>query len=81
MFTDSDEDKLPKLSKSLLEEAVIQTYKQTFTREKRAPRLSDLRKILEASKEIELQNFAKMLYPWTGRRILWSGGFRYFRFG
>jgi conjugal transfer ATP-binding protein TraC len=68
MFTDSDEEKLPKLSKSLLEEALIQTYKQTSTQNGRVPRLSDLRKILEASKEVELQNFAKMLFPWTGER-------------
>lgn len=68
MFTDSDEEKLPKLSKSLLEEAVIQTYKQSFSNEKRTPTLSDLRKTLEASPERELQNFAKMLYPWTGER-------------
>ena len=68
MFTDTDEEKLPKLSKSLLEECVIQTYRKTRTEENRVPTLSDLRKILEASKEVELQNFAKMLYPWTGDR-------------
>jgi conjugal transfer ATP-binding protein TraC len=68
MFTDSDAEKLPKLSKSLLEEAVIQTYKHSFAQEQRVPRLSDLRKILEASPEVELQNFAKMLFPWTGAR-------------
>lgn len=68
MFTDTDEEKLPKLSKSLLEECVIQTYKKTFTEQNRVPRLSDLRKILEASPERELKNFAKMLYPWTGDR-------------
>lgn len=68
MFTDSDEEKLPKLSKSLLEEAVIQTYKQASLKDGRMPHLSDLRKILEASSERELQNFAKMLYPWTGDR-------------
>jgi type IV secretory pathway VirB4 component len=68
MFTDSDVDKLPKLSKSLLEEAVIQTYKQNLSQRRRTPTLSDLRKVLEASPERELQNFAKMLYPWTGER-------------
>jgi len=68
MFTDTDEEKLSKLSKSLLEEAVILTYKQTLTQNGRVPILSDLRKILEASPERELQNFAKMLYPWTGNR-------------
>lgn len=68
MFTDTDEDKLPKLSKSLLEEALIQTYEQNFSQHQRRPTISDLRKILEASPEQELRNFAKMLYPWTGNR-------------
>ena len=68
MFTDEEGDKLPKLSRSLLEEAVIETYKATFAKESRAPVLSDLRRTLEKSKEKELQDFAKMLYPWTGER-------------
>jgi type IV secretory pathway VirB4 component len=68
MFTDTDEDKLPKLSKSLLEEAVIATYKEALADHGRIPRLTDLRKNLEASPERELQNFSKMLYPWTGDR-------------
>lgn len=68
MFTDTDEDKLAKLSKSLLEEAIIATYKKKLTDENRIPRLSDLKKILESSPERELRNFAKMLYPWTGDR-------------
>lgn len=67
MFTDSDEEKLPKLSKSLLEEALIETYKQNF-KTKKMPTLSDLRKILEASSDVQLRNFSKMLYPWTGER-------------
>ena len=68
MFTDTDQEKLPKLSKSLLEEAVIQTYKKTFAQNGRVPTLSHLREILEASPESELRNFAKMLFPWTGER-------------
>ena len=68
MFTDSDAEKLPKLSKSLLEEAVISTYKQTFSENQRVPRLSDLSKILEASPKRELRDFAKMLFSWTGER-------------
>lgn len=68
MFTDTDEEKLAKLSKSLLEEAIILTYKNTRQNQNRVPVLSDLRKVLEASPERELQNFAKMLYPWTGDR-------------
>ena len=65
MFTDSDEEKLPKLSKSLLEEAVLATYENA---KGRTPRLSDLREVLEKSPERDLQNFSKMLYPWTGDR-------------
>jgi conjugal transfer ATP-binding protein TraC len=68
MFTDDDGQKLPKLSRSLLEEAVLETYKTVQSNGARVPLLSDLRKTLEASKERELQNFAKMLYPWTGER-------------
>ena len=68
MFTDTDDEKLQKLSKSLLEEIIVKTYKNIFDSEGRTPRMSDLQKILEASPERELQNFAKMLYPWTGDR-------------
>jgi len=68
MFTDTDDEKLQKLSKSLLEEVIVKTYKTAFESEGRTPRLSDLRKLLEASSERELQNFAKMLYPWTEDR-------------
>lgn len=62
MFTDTDDEKLQKLSKSLLEEIIVKTYKNIFDSEGRTPRMSDLQKILEASPERELQNFAKMLY-------------------
>ena len=65
MFTDTDEEKLPKLSKSLLEEAVLATYEKT---KGQTPRLSDLREVLAKSSERDLQNFSKMLYPWTGDR-------------
>ena len=68
MFTDTDDEKLAKLSKSLLEEAVIQTYKDVWEKDKRTPTLTDLRKVFEASPEQELKNFSRMLYPWTGDR-------------
>lgn len=68
MFTDEEGDKLPKLSRSLLEEAVIETYKAVKAKENRIPLLSDLKKTLEESKEKSLQDFGKMLYPWTGDR-------------
>ena len=66
MFTDTNEEKLPRLSRSLLEESVIETYKRAQGR--RVPTFSDFRKVLESSPEGELRNFAKMLYPWTGER-------------
>lgn len=65
MFTDTDQEKLPKLSKSLLEEAVLTTYEKTNGR---TPQLSDLREVLEKSPEKDLRDFSKMLYPWTGDR-------------
>ena len=68
MFTDTDDEKLPKLSKSLLEEVIIATYQKSLSDGGRTPRLSDLKAQLERSNERDLQNFAKMLYPWTGDR-------------
>jgi conjugal transfer ATP-binding protein TraC len=66
ILTDEDGEKLPKLDKSLLEEALIKTYTQHLP--KRTPRISDFKEILESSEEPSLRNFAKMLYPWTGNR-------------
>ncbi len=68
IFTESDEEKLPKLEKSLLEEAIIETYKNRARKGSEPPKLSDLRDHLANCKEGLLQNFAKMLYPWTGDR-------------
>jgi conjugal transfer ATP-binding protein TraC len=68
MFTDNEAEKLPKLSKSLLEETVISTYQKALSENMRMPRLSDLKKCLDDSPDRELKNFAKMLYPWTGDR-------------
>ena len=65
MLSDDDADKLPKLSKSLLEEAIISVYQQ---KKEAAPTLSDLVEVLQNSAEVGLHNFAKMLYPWTGKR-------------
>ena len=64
MLSEDENDKLPKLSKSLLEEAIIKTYSETKT----TPTLSDLVKTLIASGESKLKDFAKMLFPWTGDR-------------
>ena len=64
MLSEDENDKLPKLSKSLLEEAIILTY----DRIEMTPTLSDFVDTLKSSGEISLSNYAKMLYPWTGNR-------------
>ncbi|MCY4643185.1 MAG: ATP-binding protein, partial [Bacteriovoracales bacterium] len=51
---------LPKLHKSLLEEAIYKTY------EKENPTLSCFREILSTHKE--LADYARILYTWTGKR-------------
>ena len=65
MLTDSDDERLKRLSKSLLEEAIVKTYKRITDRE---VILSDLVETLRSSPEKDLQDFAKMLYPWTSDR-------------
>ena len=64
ILTDADGDKIPKLDKSLLEEAILKTYLNCGS--SRAPRFSDFAEILRSSDEQSLRNYAKMLYPWTG---------------
>jgi type IV secretory pathway VirB4 component len=66
VLTDNEGDKLPKLDKSLLEEALIHIYDRVAG--KRSPTLSDLAAHLASSKEPTLNAFAKMLFPWTGNR-------------
>ena len=66
ILTDEEGDKLPKLDKSLLEEALIETYARTLP--SRQPRFSDLVATLEARTEKSMQDYARMLYPWTGDR-------------
>ena len=69
VLTDEEGDKLRKLDKSLLEEAIMETYSRCLP--SRMPKLSDFAQTLESSKGANseaLKNFAKMLYPWTGSR-------------
>lgn len=66
ILTDDDSEKIPKLDKSLLEEAILKTY--THCGSSRAPRFSDFAEVLRSSEEQSLKNYAKMLYPWTGTR-------------
>jgi type-IV secretion system protein TraC len=65
MLSEEETDKLPKLSKSLLEEVIIQTYENCGSE---TPTLSKFVEALQASGEVDLKNYAKMLYPWTGNR-------------
>jgi conjugal transfer ATP-binding protein TraC len=68
LLTDEDGDKLPKLDKSLLEEAVMETYATARKTKGSDPIMSDLVAVLEKSEDRSLRNYAKMLYPWTGER-------------
>lgn len=65
MLTDGDQDRLKRLSKSMLEEAILKTYRKSEGKE---VVLSDLVETLKSSSEPELRDFAKMLFPWTGDR-------------
>lgn len=67
ILTDEDGDKLPKLDKSLLEEAILTTYAR-LEKEGRCPTLSDLSETFTKSEEKSLKGFARMLFPWTGAR-------------
>lgn len=68
VFTDSDGDKLPKLDKSLLEEAIIQTYARAREVGHGSPTLSSFDARLRDSGDNQLRGFSRMLYPWTGDR-------------
>lgn len=63
MLTEDEAEKLPKLAKSLLEEAIVNTYKRNSE-----PTLSDFVATLKENPDGDLKSYAKMLYPWTGER-------------
>lgn len=67
LLSEGDTERLGKLNRSLLEEAVIRTY-EVARRSGASPRLSDLAKTMAESEEASLRDFAKMLFPWTGDR-------------
>lgn len=68
VLSDEGEKRLPKLSRSLLEEALFQTYAKFAAKGAGSPTLSDFTAHLAASPEASLREFARMLYPWTGNR-------------
>ena len=70
MLTDGEGEKLQKLDKSLLEEAIMTTYGRCLSQNK-IPTLSDFSATLENAKgdhAQDLRDFGKMLFPWTGTR-------------
>jgi type IV secretory pathway VirB4 component len=72
LLTDEEGDKLGKLDKSILEEAINETYRRLLPNQ--MPKLSDFVRTLEifavreGENATQLKSFAKMLYPWTGSR-------------
>ncbi len=68
ILTDKEGDRLSKLDKSLLEEAILKLYPDILQKHGRVPTLTDLLAVMTASEEPQLRNFGKMLYPWTGDR-------------
>ena len=56
------DEKMPKLHQALLEEAIYQNFKS------KNPTLGTLREILKDHPNSEMQNYAKVLYSWTGDR-------------
>jgi conjugal transfer ATP-binding protein TraC len=67
ILTDDEGEKLPKLEKALLEEAILTTY-HICGKAGKTPRMTDLKVYMERSENARLLNFSKMLYPWTGDR-------------
>lgn len=61
IFCEEGQGRISKFERSLLEQAVNDTYKNI---KNRSPILSDLRTTLQKSPEPALQRFSKMLYTW-----------------
>ena len=62
ILKDEEKKTLPKRDKALLEEAIFQTYEKN---QNRPPILQDLRNILKNHSSPQINNYAKILYPWT----------------
>lgn len=61
MTKEEGSDRIPKLARAEIEEAVQQVYKKS-----KNPRMSDLREILLNHNEKEIQTYGKILAPWCG---------------
>lgn len=68
ILTDKEGDRLSKLDKSQLEETILKLYPRMLKERGTVPTVSDLLGVMAKSEEVQLRNFAKMLYPWTGDR-------------
>lgn len=54
-------ERIPKLARAEIEEAIQEVYRQ-----KKTPRLSDLRELLLKHEDREIQTYGKILAPWCG---------------
>lgn len=61
MTKEEGSDRIPKLARAEIEEAVQQVYRTS-----KNPRMSDLREILLSHEEKEIQTYGKILAPWCG---------------
>ncbi len=63
ILKDQEQKGLPKREKALLEEAIFSVYAKTPGR---APRLGDLKELLQAHAAPEMKKYAQILFSWTG---------------
>lgn len=63
ILKDDDRKGLPKREKALLEEAIYNTYAQSNGK---VPVMSDLKKLLDNHKDLEMRKFGEILFSWTG---------------
>lgn len=61
MTKEEGSERLPKLARAEIEEAIQETYRKSKT-----PRLSDLKLILENHPDTEIRTYGKILSPWCG---------------
>lgn len=61
MTKEEGSERIPKLARAEIEEAIQEVYRKT-----KKPRLSDLRKLLLNHSDREIQTYGKILAPWCG---------------
>ena len=65
ILREDGEKGLPKRHRALIEEAIYRVYQEN---NEGTPVLSDLRNVLEKHDSKEMQEYGRILYPWTGER-------------